>query len=92
MPCYVLWFVALGSWKPIVIVVTSGRTCIICVEASSILLELTNDTPIPVAARPKAWVCDRSHAGILGSNAAGGMDVCLLSGRGLCDGLITYPE
>ena len=32
----------------------------------------------------------------MGSNPAGGMDVCrnccVLSGRGLCDGLITRPE
>jgi hypothetical protein len=34
--------------------------------------------PIPVAARFKAWVCGRSLAGIVGSNPAGGMDVCLL--------------
>ena len=36
-----------------------------------------------------------SFARIVGSNPAGGMDVCLccvLSGRGLCDGLITSPE
>ena len=37
----------------------------------------------------------RSPAEILGSNPTGGMDVfllCELSGRGLCDGLITRPE
>jgi len=34
--------------------------------------------PIPAAVRSKAWVCDRSLAGIVGSNPAGGMDVCLL--------------
>ena len=34
--------------------------------------------PIPVAERSKAWVCSRSHAGIAGSNPAGGVDVCLL--------------
>jgi len=49
-----------------------------------------------VAARSKAWVCGRSPAGIVGSNPTGGMDVyrecCVLSGRGLCDGLITRPE
>jgi hypothetical protein len=48
-----------------------------------------------VAARSKAWVFGRSIAGIAGSNSAGGMDVCVLwvlSGRGLCDGLITRPE
>jgi len=52
--------------------------------------------PIPVAVRPKAWVCGRSLAGIAGSNPAGGMNVsfecCVLSGRGLCVGLITRPE
>ena len=35
--------------------------------------------PILVAARSKTWVCDRSLDGIVGSNPAGGMDVCLLS-------------
>jgi hypothetical protein len=30
----------------------------------------------PAAARSKAWVCGRSLAGIVGSNPAGGMDVC----------------
>jgi len=33
--------------------------------------------PIPVAARSKARVCGRSPAEIVGSNPAGGMDVCL---------------
>ena len=49
--------------------------------------------PIPVAARSKAWVCGRSLAGVAGANPASGMDVscerCVLSGRGLCDGLKT---
>jgi len=44
----------------------------------------------------KASVCSRSLAGIVGSNPAGGMDVCceccVLSGRVLCVGLITRPE
>jgi hypothetical protein len=52
--------------------------------------------PIPVATRSKAWVCDRSLPGISGSNPAGGMDVCrelcVLSGRDFCIGLITRPE
>ena len=51
---------------------------------------------MPVTARSKAWVYGRSLAGIVGSNPAGGMDVsvecCVLSGRDLCDGLITRPE
>ena len=49
-----------------------------------------------MAGRFKAWVCCRSLAGIVGSNPARGMDVCVeccvLSGRGLCDELITRPE
>jgi hypothetical protein len=34
--------------------------------------------PVPVTARSKAWVCGRSLAGIVGSNPAGVLDVCLL--------------
>ena len=34
--------------------------------------------PIPVALRSKALVCGHSLAGIVGSNPAEGMDVCLL--------------
>ena len=54
--------------------------------------------PISLAARSKAYICGRSPAEIVGSNATGGMDVfmlwmlCMLSGRGLCDELITRPE
>jgi hypothetical protein len=51
---------------------------------------------IPVAARSKACVCGLSLAEISGSKLTGGMDVCyefcVLSGRGLCVGLITRPE
>ena len=39
---------------------------------------MTLETAVPVAARSKAWVCDRSLAEIVGSNPTGGMDVCLL--------------
>jgi len=49
-----------------------------------------------VAARSKSWVYGCSHAEIVGSNPTRGMDVCCeccaLSGRGLCDGLITRTE
>ena len=49
-----------------------------------------------MAARSKAWVCGRSPAEIVGSNPTGGVDVCrecrVLSGRGLCDELITFRE
>ena len=53
-------------------------------------------SPIPLAARSKAWVCGRS-LGNCGFEFSGGvMDVCceccVLSGRGFCDGLITCPE
>jgi hypothetical protein len=52
---------------------------------------------MPVAARSKACICGCSLAGIAGSNPDGGKDVvscecCVLSGRGLCVGLITRPE
>ena len=54
--------------------------------------------PVPVAARSKAWVCSSWLAGIVGSNTAGDVNVCVccdccvLSGRGLCGELITRPE
>ena len=54
--------------------------------------------PVPVAAPSKAWVCGRSPAEIVGLNPTGGVwiFVCcecrVLSGRGLCDELITRPE
>jgi len=45
----------------------------------------------------KAWFCGSSLPGIVGSNLAGAWmcvscDCCVLSGRGLCFGLITRPE
>jgi hypothetical protein len=46
----------------------------------------------------RCGVCGRSPAGIAGSNPFGDMNVCylwmlcLLSGRGLCDGSIAWPE
>jgi len=45
---------------------------------TSILNFLNNIHAVPVAARSKAWFCGRSPAEIVGSNLAGGMDVCLL--------------
>ena len=60
------------------------------------LVPYTVVMPISVAARSKARVYGRSFAGIVVSNPAGGMDIyvecCVLSGRGLCNGLITRPE
>ena len=34
--------------------------------------------PSPVAAVSKVWICGRLVAGIVGSNPAGDIDVCLL--------------
>jgi hypothetical protein len=69
---------------------------ICCVWRRIIWWRYYRTLPIPVPARPKAWVCCRSPAEIVGSNPTGGMDVCceccVLSGRDLCDGLITRPE
>jgi hypothetical protein len=53
--------------------------------------------PIPEAALSKAWVSGRSIAGTVGSKPAGAWMVvscecCVLSGRGLCVGLITSLE
>jgi hypothetical protein len=51
--------------------------------------------PVSVAARSKSYVYGRSPAEIVGSKPTGAMDVCLIcvsSGRGLCDELITHPE
>ena len=49
-----------------------------------------------MAAPSKACVCSRLPAEIVGSNPTGRTDVCceccVLSGRGLCDELITRPE
>jgi hypothetical protein len=53
--------------------------------------------PVPVAARSKAYVCGRSPTEIVVSNPTGAWifvccECCVLSGRGLCDELITRPE
>ena len=49
-----------------------------------------------MAVPSKAWVCGHSPAATVGSNPTGAIDVCreccVLSGRGLCDELITRPE
>ena len=51
---------------------------------------------IPLATRPKEWVCGPLLAGIVGLSFAGGVDVCcecsVLSARCLCVGLITCTE
>ena len=65
-------------------------------EFTLIITSSVGYLPVPVAARSKAWVCGRSSAEIVGSNSTGGRDICIeccvLSGRGLCDELITRPE
>ena len=53
--------------------------------------------PVPVAALSKAQVCGPSPAQIVGSKPTGAwmsvcFECCVLSGRGLCDELITRPE
>lgn len=49
-----------------------------------------------MAAQHKAWVCCHSHARIVVSNPAGGIDICLFwlfcVGRCECFGLVTCPE
>ena len=52
---------------------------------------------VPVAARSKAYVCGRSPPGVVVGIPPGAWtfvccECCVLSGRGLCDGLITRPE
>ena len=58
---------------------------------------LTTHHTVPVAARSKVWVYDRSPAEIVGENPTGAWmfvccECCVLWGRGLCVGLITRPE
>jgi hypothetical protein len=53
--------------------------------------------PVPVAARSKVWICGRSPAGLWVRIQPGTWmfvccECCVLSGRGLCDQLITCPE
>jgi hypothetical protein len=52
---------------------------------------------IPVPVRSKAWVCARSPAETLASNPtwawrSASCERCVLSGKGLCNGLITRPD
>ena len=61
------------------------------------LTTAASNTPrLPTPVQVEAWVCSRSTAESVGSNPAGDMNVCreycVLSGRGLCDELITRPE
>ena len=81
--CNVLNKAAAGSWRT--------SLCNLYVK----ILIIPYLKKVPVTPRSKAWVCGRSPAEIVGSNSTGNMDVyllCVLSGRGLCDELITRPE
>ena len=49
-----------------------------CKKKKNLFKHIRQIMTIRVAARSKACVCGRSLAGIAGSNAAEGMDVCLL--------------
>ena len=49
----------------------------------NVFLPRSKQSPVLVAARSVAWVHGRSLVGIVGSNPAGGMDVCFVSV--LCD-------
>jgi len=74
----------------------------ICISKRELTLESSTFTgmyvyvPIPVAARSKTWVCVRPPAETVIYNPTEGRifvcECCLLSGRGLCDELITCPE
>jgi hypothetical protein len=43
-----------------------------------VIITLRAGMLIPVATLSKAWVCGSALDGVSGSNAAGGMDMCLL--------------
>ena len=63
---------------------------------TSFILSTRHTEPVPAAARPKTYVCDSSPVKIVGSNPTGYMlivccDCCVLSGRDLCDTLISRP-
>jgi len=61
----------------------------------NIFFTYRTEKPIPVAARSKAWVCDRSLAEIMGSNPNGGhgcLSVVFCQVEISCDGLITRTE
>ena len=60
-------------------------------------LRYLREVPVPVAARSKAWVCGRlpAECGFESRRLAWTSvccECCMLSGRGLCDELITRPE
>jgi hypothetical protein len=79
------------------------RTGLFVVQEETVLLfrspqphlPLYSNQPVPATARSKALVYGLSPTATVGSNPTDHMDVCLLcvlSGRSLCDELITRPE
>jgi len=46
-------------------------------EYLTVYLSVHHHTPILVATRSKAWVCGLSLAGIVGSNPARDVDICV---------------
>jgi hypothetical protein len=66
--------------------------CIICVNIYIYIYIYIY--AIPVAARSKAWVWPLAcwDCGFESRLSLVSVECCMLSGRGLCDGLITHPE
>ena len=65
-----------SAWVANIAVSSANVPIVVSLVVKHELKEKTS--PVPVAARSKAWVCSHPPAEIVGSNPAGGMDVCLL--------------
>jgi len=78
------WPLAMSKIRRLRKKIELGRTYIqICNQHSAIntaskCATAVGHKPVPATARSKARVCCRWHAGIVGSNPAGDIDVCLL--------------
>jgi len=85
----------LSFWFPhqayAVLFCTTSATYPAYLMARNLISLIMLGEPVPVAARPKAWVCGRSPADIVGSNPTGGMDVLSVVSV-LCCQLNTRPE
>jgi hypothetical protein len=53
-------------------------SCTSSVGKTAFITNKENMTPLPVATHSKAWIYGGLLAGIVGSDATGGVDVCLL--------------
>jgi hypothetical protein len=62
----------------LIMLIRFGKECSYAAATQNVT-KLSEHLPVTMAARSKAWVCDRSLAGIAGSNPTGGVDACLLS-------------